>query len=80
MMYGWGNVFGFGGFFMMLSMVIFWALIIFGIIYAVRALSGGGPVPRQGGEDRALEILKERYARGEIDSEEYESKKRQLLG
>lgn len=77
MMWGWG----FGGFFMMFMMVIFWALIIVGIVFAVRAFSGAGTtmVGVGGvGKTRAIEILKERYARGEINTEEYESKKREL--
>lgn len=65
---------------MMFMMVVFWGLIIAGIILAVRALSGTGVM--QGSTDqknRALEILQERYARGEIDKDEYESKRRDLL-
>ncbi len=79
MMWGWGQMFGFGGFFMMFMMVIFWALIIVGIIFAVRIFSGATMVGAGGaGKARAIEILKERYARGEISTEEYESKKREL--
>lgn len=78
--YGWGNTFGIGGFAMMFSMLLFWALIIAGIVYAVRALSGNGAPLNQGRENSALDILKERYARGEIDSEEYRSKRQQLAG
>lgn len=77
-MYGWGNMFGIGGLFSMLFMAAFWALIVVGIIYAVRAVSGGGPAIRQDNSDKALSILKERYAKGEIDTEEYESRKRTL--
>jgi putative membrane protein len=78
----WGDWFGIGGFFMMLMMVLFWGLIIAGIVFAVRAFSGPGgyyrPEYRREERTDALEILKERYARGEIDTAEYEEKKRQL--
>jgi putative membrane protein len=61
---------GFGWFFM----VIFWGLIIWGIVYFIQ---------RMGGEhrhsDRSLEILKERFARGEINAEEYEKMKKMLI-
>jgi len=64
---------------MMLAMILFWALVIFGIIYAVRAFSGNtGPVVHYENKNTALEILKERYAKGEIDTAEYEEKKRSL--
>ena len=82
MMWGWDGMYGIGGMFMMLMMLLFWALIIVGIVFAVRALAGGpiGPAPRVESRDRALEILKERYAKGEIDTAEYEEKKRALAG
>jgi len=77
--WGWTNMFGFGGFFAMFMMVAFWALVIAGIVLAVRALSGTGTAIGSSTErGRAMEILQERYARGEIDKEEYESKKRDL--
>lgn len=78
MMWDWG---GFGAFWMivmMLSMIIFWGLVIAGIVFAIRYLSTGSPGPRPEGKSNALELLNERYARGEIDTAEYEEKKRQL--
>ena len=62
-----------------LFMVIFWIALIVGAVVGVRWLLSqgqGGPTP-QGGET-PLEILKRRYARGEIDREEFEMKKRDL--
>jgi putative membrane protein len=60
---------------MMLMMVVFWGVIIAGIVLGIRWLSaqGGGSSP-----DRALEILRQRYARGEIDREEFEARRRDL--
>ncbi len=59
-------------------MILFWALVIAGGIALVRWLgmrnSGGGDTRRR----TALEILQERYARGEIEREEYEQKRRDL--
>jgi putative membrane protein len=82
MMYGWGNGSGmgwFGGIFM----IVFWVLIIVGLIFLIKWLvhssRGGYSVP--GGHtpsQRAIDILKERYARGEIDKQEFEEKKRDL--
>jgi len=73
------NGFGFGGGWMM---IIWWILIIVVIVYLFRWLaptSAGWPgTQEKSNSDRALEILKERYARGEIDKEEYERKKREL--
>jgi putative membrane protein len=60
---------------MLLMMVLFWALIIAGIVLALRWLSRLGTPPRS---DAALDILRQRYARGEIGREEFEAKKRDL--
>lgn len=62
-----------GGFFV----VIFWILIIIGIIYLVKYLSHGKR-DKQGGEDSAIKILKERYAKGEMSKEEFEEKKKDI--
>jgi putative membrane protein len=63
-------------------MVIFWVAIIVGIIFLIRWLAvasrTGGPGLSHGG-DSALDILKKRYARGEIDKQEFEEKKKDLI-
>jgi putative membrane protein len=61
----------------MLMMFVFWGLIIVGLVLGIRWLITQGREPRT---DSPLDILKRRYARGEIDREEYEAKKRDLLG
>ncbi|NGZ04282.1 MAG: electron transporter RnfE [Nitrospira sp. WS238] len=69
---GWMPMMGFG----LLSMVLFWAVLIFGGLFLARWLMGQGFGHR---EDSALEILKKRYARGEINKQEFEERKRDLL-
>ncbi len=75
MMGGWGMGW-FGGIFMML----FWALIIVALVFFIRWLvrSSDNRSETRLSQSRALEILKERYARGEIDTEEFEQKRRLL--
>jgi putative membrane protein len=73
---GWGGA-AWGWFALM--HLLWWALVIIGIIALVRwGTSGGARHGRQVHENRALEILRERYARGEIDKEEFEERKRIL--
>ncbi len=69
---GWMPMMGFG----MLFMVLFWVVLIVGVVLLVRWFLGSSGFTR--GES-ALEILKKRYARGEIDHQEFEEKKRDLL-
>lgn len=69
--HGW---WGFGP----LPMLLFWLLVIAAIAALVKWIfdrSGDAPRNRS-----ALDILKERHARGEIDKEEYVQKKRDLEG
>jgi putative membrane protein len=67
-----GNEFGFG--FHGLGMFLFWGLVIFLVVMLVRAFTGGD---RE--ENKALEILRQRLASGEIDKDEYEEKKKLLI-
>jgi putative membrane protein len=65
-----------------LGMVLFWGVIILVIVLAVRGFGGFGSrrdyaLPD---EKTPLQILDERYARGEIDKEEYEERRRTLTG
>jgi len=60
-----------------LGSVLFLALIVVGVVLVVRGPSGGGP---RRNEDGALRILDERFARGEIDEDEYRSRRRTLEG
>lgn len=72
-----------GGFGWMWLMPIFWILFLGLIIWGVVALVRGAGQPRgtdasSGQPDSALEVLRKRYARGEINKEEYEEKKKDL--
>lgn len=69
--YGWGMGMGFGWLFM----VVFWMLVIAGIVFLVRLVAGG---EKRHPEETALDILKKRYARGEISKEEFEEKKKSV--
>ena len=75
--FGWGHML-FGG----LMMIAFWGGLILLIVFVVRWL-GRGPSHGNGASPpgaRGLEILQERYARGEIDKAEYEERKQLLSG
>ena len=60
----------------LLWMLLFWGLIVVGLILGIRWLIGQAKETRS---DSALEILRQRYARGEINKEEFEAKKKDLL-
>lgn len=67
---GWG--FGLGW----LAMVLFWAFVVAGIVWVVLAL--GRSTQDRGERSRAGSILAERYARGEIDGDEFTARKRAI--
>jgi putative membrane protein len=79
-MMGPGMMGGFGwGWFMPIFMILFWGLVIWGIVALARgATSCSSAASHSAHADSALEVLKRRYARGEISKEEFEEKKRDL--
>jgi putative membrane protein len=78
MMYNWGSYSGWGMGFGMVFMLLFWVLVILGIAALIRWLMTQSS-PSRGSRDKSpLEIVQERYARGEINREEYEQKKQDL--
>jgi putative membrane protein len=92
MPFGCVNCGAFGGFlglglFGGIIMIIFWVIIIWAILSLIRMLVGGGTRDRwhehhwkmNGREDEAMRILRERYAKGEIDKEEFERRKADLM-
>lgn len=72
---GWGPGWGILG---MVPMLLWWALIIMGIAVLAKWLFAGNRDSSHPGGGQALEILKERYARGEIRNDEFERKKRDI--
>jgi len=71
--YGWG----WGG--MGITMLMFWGLMIAALVVLLRfSRNGGGVCGKRVQEKGALDILKERYARGEVEREEFEQKKQDL--
>jgi putative membrane protein len=71
-MWGFWGMWGIG---MMFIMLLFWGLVIVGVVLGIRWLISQGKESRS---DSALEILRQRYARGEINKEEFEAKKKDL--
>ena len=86
MMDGWGGYgdgVGVGGILMMVFWIAIIVAIVLLVVWLVRQVAGGpaigGPgAPTNRTAETPLDILKARYARGEIDRAEYEEKKKDL--
>ncbi len=61
---------------MAFAMVVFWALVVLGVVWLVRSAAPG----RLGGRTTALELLERRLASGEISPEEFRERKGTLAG
>jgi putative membrane protein len=72
MMWGWRD----GSWIGLLFMVLFWVGVIALVVWGVR--QGGSTPAAAAGPSRALDILEERFARGEIDLEEFELRRSAL--
>jgi len=70
----WGDHWMFGGF-----MWIFWVAVLVGLVFLIKYLVQQSSKGEPGVKEDALEILKKRYAKGEINKEEFEQKKKDLL-
>ncbi len=75
--YGYGMGYGIWG----ILGLIFWILVIIGLVLLIKYLWEGGGIGSGAKKEQesALEILKRRYARGDISKEEFEEKKKDLL-
>ena len=78
-MMGWyHDGMGWGGWIVMtVAMVAFWALVVLAVLALFRTQRSGGSTP-----DRRdpMQILDERFARGEIDEDEYHTRSSVLRG
>lgn len=67
----WGFGMGLGG----LTMLVFWGAVIAGIVLLVRQVGQGGSAASR---ETPIDVLKRRYAAGEITQEQYEQMKQDL--
>ncbi|MEX2222886.1 MAG: SHOCT domain-containing protein [Candidatus Rokuibacteriota bacterium] len=77
----WGG-FGWMGLGMLVNILLglgLLALVVVGVVFAVRWLTGArGESPGGRSKDDAIEIVRTRYARGEISHEEFDRLRREL--
>ena len=78
--WGWHYMWGTMGIGMMLFMLVFWVLVILGIVVLIRwAWTSMGEAAQKGeSAETALDILGKRYARGEVDKEEFDARRLDL--
>jgi putative membrane protein len=74
--YGWGMGSGWGMGLGWLFFVLFWVLVIVGVVYLIRLFARGGRPKTE--EETPMDILKRRYAKGEISKDEFEKMKEDL--
>ena len=75
----WNYGMGWGGWLLMaLTTVGFWALVVFAIVAIFRGGREATPNGRLSSDRSAEQILDERFARGEIDADEYHARQVEL--
>lgn len=70
---------GGGWWWMAVIMVLFLALVVVGIVALIRFVAAGNATPRVAGSETPLEILRRRYAAGELTKEQFEQMKRDVV-
>lgn len=72
----WGHMmgYGYGGGFMWVILVVLVSVVIYFLLQASKSKGSAGSTT-----ETPLDILKKRYAKGEIDKEEFEQKKKDLI-
>jgi len=78
MMHGWNPLMMAGGFWGVLWMLVLVALTVWAAMALTRALLPGSERLRRADHDDALDVLRARYARGEIDENEYRTRRETL--
>ena len=81
MMWGYGTTYTWGGMLLMIFSMLFWFAFLGALIWGlVHWLSGRSSAPSvTPGSPSALEILRQRYARGEIDDATFLRMRQQLV-
>lgn len=86
----WGQHMGYGGYGLLITAVVWIGLIVLGIWLLAKLFPNAGNAGRRGSgtsgvgraratdSDTAMEILRRRYARGELTKEEYETMRHDL--
>jgi putative membrane protein len=80
---GWGMMGGYGGYgygfgiFHMIIWIVILIAIVALVVWLMRSATGPGMPPRR---STGLDVLEERYARGEINRDEYLQKKKDIGG
>lgn len=76
MMTRWHDGWGTGGWIAMaFVMIVFWTIVVVAIVAVMRSNQWRRPEPGPGRADDAERILAERFARGEIDADEYKQRR-----
>jgi putative membrane protein len=71
---------GWGWFAMSVGMMLFWALVVAAVVMLVRSSGRSPGGPRRPARPSPEQLLAERFARGEIDEEEYQQRLAALRG